>query len=81
MLLSDAIGTRRRTYHALDLGVTLSINAVRLTTNIPVFFNSKIEGFSRGQLIAGFGLAASIPVNDVGRAKQATTGRCIPIQR
>lgn len=63
-LLRDAIGTDRRTYHALDVGITLSINAVRLTTNIPVFFGNKIEGFSRGQLIAGFGLAASIPINN-----------------
>ena len=63
-LLAEALDTRQRTYHAVDFGITLSINAVRLTTNIPVFFGPKIEGFSRGQLIAGFGLAASIPVSN-----------------
>lgn len=63
-LLAEALDTRQRTYHAIDFGVTLSINAVRLTTNIPIFLGPKIEGFSRGQLIAGFGLAASIPISD-----------------
>ncbi|MDO7884230.1 hypothetical protein [Hymenobacter cheonanensis] len=63
-VLAEALGSSQRTYHALDFGVTLSVNAVRLTTNVPIFFGPKIPGFSQGQLVAGFGLAASIPVSN-----------------
>lgn len=64
-LLPDALGTDARTYHALDLGATLTINAVRLTANIPFFIGPhNIEGFSHGQPVLGFGLAASIRLTD-----------------
>lgn len=63
-LLSDAIGTTRRTYNALNIGVTTSINALRLTVNVPIFGPERIEGFTHGQPVLGFGLAAAIKLKD-----------------
>lgn len=63
-LLADAIGTEGRDFHAFDLGVALTINAVRLTANVPVFYGADIVGFTHGQPIIGFGLAATIRFTD-----------------
>lgn len=61
-ILEDALGTRNRTYHGFDVGFTTSINAIRLTVNVPVM-EGDIEGFSDGQPVLGLGLAAAIRLN------------------
>jgi hypothetical protein len=61
-ILEDALGTRNRTYHGFDVGFTTSINAIRLTINVPVM-EGDIEGFSDGQPVLGLGLAAAIRLN------------------
>ena len=61
-ILSDALGNTNRTYHGIDIGFTTSINAIRLTVNVPVF-EGEIEGFSNGQPVLGLGLAAAIKLN------------------
>ena len=67
-ILRDAIGVNDRHFFAPDLGVTTSINAIRLTVNVPMFgmFGSKkrIPGFTGGQPVLGLGLAAAIPITD-----------------
>lgn len=61
-ILEDALGTRNRTYHGFDVGFTTSINAIRLTINVPIM-EGDIEGFSDGQPVLGLGLAAAIRLN------------------
>ena len=62
-LLLDALDTENRTFHGLDLGITTSVNALRLTVNVPIFFGPRrVEGFTNGQVVLGLGLAAAIPL-------------------